>query len=222
MTTAIDSLAASINPTTSPSATPSTSTKNDAASADRFLKLLVAQMKNQDPLNPMDNAQITSQMAQINTVQGIEKLNTTMLAMTSGMGQMQALQGAALVGRDVLVAGSRLVANSEGALQGGFELDAPADAVRVEILSGAGALLDSVAMGAETAGRHGFTWAPRDADSGAAAASFRVVAKIGSASVAATTLMRDRVDAVSTGSEGLTLELRMSGSVPYSDIKAFN
>ena len=43
---------------------------------DRFLKLLVAQMQNQDPLNPMDNAQVTSQMAQINTVSGIEKLNT--------------------------------------------------------------------------------------------------------------------------------------------------
>jgi hypothetical protein len=50
---------------------------NEAGSADRFLKLLVTQMQNQDPLNPMDNAQITSQMAQINTVNGIEKLNTT-------------------------------------------------------------------------------------------------------------------------------------------------
>ena len=48
----------------------------NAGSEDRFLKLLVAQMQNQDPLNPMDNAQVTSQMAQINTVSGIEKLNT--------------------------------------------------------------------------------------------------------------------------------------------------
>src|SRR5574343_277071 len=45
--------------------------------SDRFLKLLVAQMSNQDPLNPMDNAQLTSQMAQISTVSGLEKLNTT-------------------------------------------------------------------------------------------------------------------------------------------------
>ncbi|MCK7501192.1 MAG: hypothetical protein MZW92_72005 [Comamonadaceae bacterium] len=50
---------------------------DEAGSADRFLKLLVAQMQNQDPLNPMDNAQVTSQMAQINTVTGIEKLNDT-------------------------------------------------------------------------------------------------------------------------------------------------
>ncbi len=54
-----------------------TTAEDDAGSADRFLKLLVAQMQNQDPMNPMDNAQVTSQMAQINTVSGIEKLNTT-------------------------------------------------------------------------------------------------------------------------------------------------
>ncbi|MBL8324319.1 MAG: flagellar hook assembly protein FlgD, partial [Rubrivivax sp.] len=55
--------------------TPATS--NAAGSAERFLKLLVTQMQNQDPLNPLDNAQITSQMAQINTVSGVEKLNDT-------------------------------------------------------------------------------------------------------------------------------------------------
>ena len=48
-----------------------------AESQDRFLKLLVTQMKNQDPLNPMDNAQVTSQMAQLSTVSGIDKLNAT-------------------------------------------------------------------------------------------------------------------------------------------------
>ena len=78
-------------------------TKNDAGSEDRFLKLLVAQMQNQDPLNPMDNAQVTSQMAQINTVSGIEKLNTTVPGLNSQFVQLQALQGATLVGRDVTV-----------------------------------------------------------------------------------------------------------------------
>ena len=52
---------------------------------DRFLKLLVTQMKNQDPLNPLDNAQVTTQLAQINTVSGIEKLNTTVQALSSSM-----------------------------------------------------------------------------------------------------------------------------------------
>ena len=77
-------------------------------------------MKNQDPLNPMDNAQVTSQMAQINTVNGIEKLNTTVQGLNSQFVQMQALQGAALVGRDVVLQGDRLaidggVGRGEGA-----------------------------------------------------------------------------------------------------------
>ena len=55
--------------------------KTDAASQqDRFMKLLVAQLNNQDPMNPMDNAQLTSQTAQISTVSGIEKLNDSVLA----------------------------------------------------------------------------------------------------------------------------------------------
>ena len=60
----------------------STSKTTDAQS--NFLKLLTEQLKNQDPLSPMDNAQMTSQLAQISTVDGIEKLNTTLTAMLSG------------------------------------------------------------------------------------------------------------------------------------------
>jgi flagellar basal-body rod modification protein FlgD len=47
---------------------------------DRFLTLLVSQIKNQDPLNPLDNAQLTTQLAQISTVGGIDRMNTTLSA----------------------------------------------------------------------------------------------------------------------------------------------
>ncbi len=65
---------------------------------DRFLKLLVTQMKNQDPLNPLDNAQGTSQLAQISTVSGIEKLNTTIQAMANSFAAGQSLQAASMIG----------------------------------------------------------------------------------------------------------------------------
>ena len=52
--------------------------KANEDAGERFLKLLMTQIQNQDPLNPMDNAQMTTQMAQINTVAGIEKLNDSM------------------------------------------------------------------------------------------------------------------------------------------------
>ena len=80
--------------------------------SERFLKLLVTQLQNQDPMNPVDNAQMTSQMAQISTVSGIEKLNTTVAGLNSQFVQMQALQGASLVGRDVIVPGNQLDPNT--------------------------------------------------------------------------------------------------------------
>src|SRR5437764_48161 len=113
------------------------STTDANATSERFLKLLVAQMQNQDPLSPMDNAQVTSQMAQINTVSGIEKLNNTVAGLATQFTQLQAIQGASLVGHDVVVPGNGLqITNAVG--EGGFELTAPADQVKVEILSPAG------------------------------------------------------------------------------------
>jgi flagellar basal-body rod modification protein FlgD len=196
--------------------------RNAAGSEDRFLKLLVAQMKNQDPLNPMDNAQVTSQMAQINTVSGIEKLNGTVEGLNRQFVQMQALQGANLVGRDVVLAGDRLGPNDEGLVQGGFELASAADSVNVEILNAAGHVIDTVELGAQGSGRHGFEWIPKEGVDPSLGDRFRIVAKAGAAAVGATALMRDRVDAVSTLGDSLTLELRLSGSQPYAAIKAFN
>ena len=91
--------------TTVGSSTGSTSASNATspqASQDRFLKLLVAQLNNQDPLNPMDNAQMTTQMAQINTVTGIQQLNQTVKSLAEQFGQTQAAQAASLVGRQVV------------------------------------------------------------------------------------------------------------------------
>ena len=206
----------------SPSAATPLRTQNEAASEDRFLKLLVAQMSNQDPLNPLDNAQVTSQMAQISTVSGIDKLNTTVQGLNRQFVQMQALQGAALVGRDVILPGDRLSANDAGLVQGGFELASAADSVRIEVLNAGGHVIDSIDLGAEGSGRHGFEWTPPAGVDATLGERFRVVARSGGANVNATPLMRDRVDAVATGGDNLTLELRLNGSVSYSQIRAFN
>ena len=197
-------------------------TKNQANSEDRFLKLLVAQMSNQDPLNPMDNAQVTSQMAQISTVNGIDTLNTTMKGLNGQLVQLQALQGASLVGRDVVLPGDRLSTNDAGLVQGGFELASAADRVRVEVLNAGGRVIDTIELGAEGAGRHGFEWIPPAGIDASLGERFRIVAKAGPANVVATPLMRDRVDAVATGGDSLMLELRHSGSVAYTQIRAFN
>ena len=217
MSTTIDAYSA-LNASSSGSG--GTSKADEPGSAERFLKLLVTQMQNQDPLNPMDNAQITSQMAQINTVNGIETLNTSVQGLNSQFVQLQALSGAALVGHDITLQGNKFTVQ-DGKATGGFELASTADSVKVEILNSAGRVVDTLNLGAETAGRAGFEWAAPAADEGGQF-TFRITAKSGAATVTATPLMRDLVLAVSSSANGLVLQTQNSGDVAYADVKAFN
>jgi flagellar basal-body rod modification protein FlgD len=217
VTSATDSAAALASATASGT---STAASDAAATSDRFLKLLVAQMQNQDPLSPMDNAEVTSQMAQINTVSGIQQLNTTMQALAGQFAQLQALQGASLVGHSVVVPGNALQV-ADGVGQGGFELTGPADAVKVEILSPGGQVVDTMQLGAQSSGLHSFDW-----NAGSATTSsglrFRVTTTTGGVSSAATTLVKDTVDAVSTSGGTFSLDLANSGLVPYSSVREFD
>ena len=193
---------------------------DDPGSQDRFLKLLVTQLQNQDPLSPMDNAQLTSQIAQINTVTGIATLNASVQGLSSQFLQMQTLQGASLVGKNVIVPGNKIdIAGGVG--QGGFELATPADAVKVEVLSPAGQVLETLNIGAQSAGVHGFDWVSGSYDN-ASNLTFRVTATSGSTKLDATALMRDKVNAVSTSGSALQLELARAGTVDYSTVKAIN
>ncbi len=216
--------AAAINPYAAlASGTAKTQTANEAGSADRFLKLLVTQMQNQDPLNPMDNAQITSQMAQINTVNGIEKLNTTVDGLNGQFVQMQTLTGASLVGRHVTLQGDKMALEG-GQGVGGFDLSATADRVKVEMLNPAGRVVGTLDLGAQSAGRHAFNWTAANLPDSAPGAGyrFRVLASAGAAAVPSTPLMRDRVEAVNTDGTSLVLETQNNGPVAYRDVKAFN
>jgi hypothetical protein len=73
-----------------------------------FLTLLVAQLKNQDPTNPMQNNELTTQLAQISTVSGIEKLNTTLVP-SPAINSSQSLQAANLIGHGVMIPGPRFL-----------------------------------------------------------------------------------------------------------------
>ena len=215
--------AATSTPDVIVSSTPAASSASSSTvSADTFLKLLVAQMQNQDPLNPMDNAEVTSQMAQINTVTGINTLNTTVQSLSSQFTQMQALQAASLVGHSVIVPGNTLNIDPTSATgQGGFQIATPADAVKVDILAPSGAVVQTINLGAEGAGMHSFAW-PAGTATNASGYTFRVTATSGGVAVPSTALMSDVVDAVSTSGNSLNLELQNSGTVPYSTVVALN
>lgn len=188
---------------------------------DRFLKLLVAQMKNQDPLNPLDNAQVTSQMAQINTVTGINNLNETVTKLLEQFGSLQALQAAQLAGRDVLVNGNRLNLDADGAF-GAVELQGDAAAVKVEIRDANGLLVRTLDLGPRAAGTSRFEWDGRS-DAGAAAApgTYTIAALAGTAGkeTAVNTLTAARVEGVRNENGALQLLLTGIGPVAYADIK---
>ncbi|PHM19036.1 MAG: flagellar biosynthesis protein FlgD [Curvibacter sp. PD_MW3] len=212
-TSSVNSSTAALNNLTTGSGTVSDAT----AAQDRFLKLLVAQLNNQDPMNPMDNAQMTSQMAQINTVTGINKLNETMSSMVSQLLSTQILQSASMVGHNVLLP-SNTLSVSKGVAAGAVDVGASADSVSVEIQTPGGQVLDTFNLGAKNAGRHEFTW---DASAyQGQTVKIAVKASMGGKSVSATPMAVDTIQSVSNESGTLKLNLANGASVSYTDVAA--
>jgi flagellar basal-body rod modification protein FlgD len=218
---------------TTKGATSSTATGTSPQNlSDTFLKLLVAQMNNQDPLNPVDNSQITSQMAQISTVTGISNLNSTVGQMVSQLQQSQAMQSASLSGHVVLVPGSSLAlaansgssssAPSTMSAYGGFSLPQAADSVSVAVKDSTGATVRTINMGSLGVGVQDFSW-DGTTDSGAKAAagnySYSVIASAAGQKVSATTYSAEQVVGVAPQSDGSLQFLLSNGSqVGFSSI----
>lgn len=126
---------------------------------DSFMTLLVTQLRNQDPMNPMENAEMTSQLAQINTVSGIQDLNDTLEGITGQLDASQLLQATGLIGKGVLVPGERVLVGEEGATTPfGIELSQAADEVRITIRDGNGEVVRRFESFSMEAGVESFTW----------------------------------------------------------------
>lgn len=199
----------------------STTTKTAAEEQqDRFLTLLVTQLKNQDPLNPMDNAEMTSQMAQMSTVSGIEKLNTTLNSMVDSIGTSQSMQAASMIGKSVLVPGSNLTL-SDGAAFAGINLPSAADNVTIKILDSNGNVIQTEALGARAAGVTNIAWDGVLADGTKAPNGdykFTVEAVQDGNKVTATALQVGTVSALTRTSSGFKLDLGALGTVDFSDV----
>src|SRR4051812_38368138 len=188
---------------------------------DRFLTLLVTQMKNQDPLNPMDNAQVTSQLAQISTVSGIDKLNQTMNSMSSSFLASQSLQASGLIGHHVLAPGNDVLLVS-GASSAGVELPGAADQVTVTVRGAGGEILKTINMGAQDSGIRTFNW-DGSTDAGARAKdgiyTFEVTAAQAGKKIDGVTLGAGVVQSVSLGNGDLQLNTIGLGAVSVSQVK---
>jgi flagellar basal-body rod modification protein FlgD len=201
-------------------------TKNTAKSAasaaqDRFMTLLVTQMKNQDPLNPMDNAQVTSQMAQLSTVSGIDKLNATLETMMSNAQTSQSLQASNLIGHEALVAGNQIhFTGTTGYF--GVDLPASTDNLNVTISDANGTPLRQLSLGKQNAGTIPLSW-DGYSDTGTLAASgdykFSVTATAGGNPATVDTLSLEKINSISSSGNSVKLNLSNSSSVTTADLK---
>ncbi len=188
---------------------------------DKFMTLLVTQMKNQDPLNPLDNAQMTSQLAQLSTLTGIEKLNATMESFVSGFHSSQSLQAASLIGRAVLVPGAE-TSLVKGQAVFGVELDEAADKVTVNIKDATGKLVHTMDLGAQDAGVIPLAWDGKTADDVTledGRYKIEVVATRGSDIKEGTALTFGEVLSVSLGPQGVKLNLLGAGEASMADVR---
>ena len=187
----------------------------------RFLTLLTTQLKNQDPMNPMENAEVTSQLAQMSTVDGIERLNKMFQSFVDNQAESDSMQAAALVGRGVLVEGKKLSLTESGAI-GGFELDAPADKVVLSVKDASGLEVKQIQLDNVEAGSQNFIW-DGTANDGAQAAqgvyTIEMSATMEGEKVTGRTLEFGPVTSVIRGAAGTDFQVGSLGIFKYDDIK---
>jgi flagellar basal-body rod modification protein FlgD len=217
------------------SGTSSTQTNNTGGvsgsdNEQRFLKLLVTQLNNQDPLNPMQNAELTSQLAQMSTVSGIEKLNSTLSGLVSQTGSNQVLQAASLIGYNVLSPGNQIATTAPkdgeepATVPFAVQLPGTAGDVQIKIVDAAGRTVRTLEVGSMAEGVNAVAWDGK-ADDGSTVPvgnySFTVVASNDGTAVEATALTFAQVAAVKQGTNGVTLELANGRSISLDDVRMY-
>jgi flagellar basal-body rod modification protein FlgD len=198
-------------------------TSNTTLGQADFLKLMTAQMRNQDPFDPVDNTQMVAQMAQFSSLAGITEMSSTLKAIAAKLGAASVSDATAYVGRTVLTEGATAYPLASGGLTGAVELDAATTATTVTISDASGAVLKTVDLGPQTAGTVGYAW-DGTTDSGEPAGdgpyTIRVAARDGTATVAARPLVWAPVTSVSLPASGdPVLNVAGLGTVPLSAVR---
>ncbi len=211
----------------------STSTSTDPNSATSlqktFLQLLVTQLQNQDPTNPMDSSQMTAQLAQINTVTGISQLNTTLTSLASQLSAGQNAQASLLIGQNVLVPAAATGATStvsSGASSGfGVSLSSAVSDLTVTIKNSSGSVVNTLDLGAQQAGTVPVSWKPVDSSGNTLPDGTYSISAAGTSTTGATAtvtaLTGAQVQSVVQQSDGSTgLLLNNGNTVGMSSVSA--
>jgi flagellar basal-body rod modification protein FlgD len=189
-----------------------------------FLTLMLAQLQNQDPTNPVDSSTFLTQLSELSEVQGITQLNTSFTALSNSLSSSQALQASSLLGHQALVASSTATLPTNGAtITGAVSVPQTSSSVTVNVLNSSGVLVQQVNLGAQSSGIANFTWNGTESNgSQAPAGQYTLSANVDgvSSGTAIPTYVNGTVQSVTmgAGSTGLTLNIAGLGSVPFSSV----
>lgn len=212
-----------INRTTNDAKKATTQNASGALGQSDFLKLMTAQLKNQDPFSPVDNTQMVAQMAQFSSVAGISEMNTTLKGISDRLAGTSQSDALAFVGRTVLTEGKTAYGRTSGGLAGAVELDGDVTNVNISIQSATGQVLKTVDLGPQSKGTVNFDWDGKtDGGQDAGSGPFTIVATAAkdNAAVPSRTLVWAPVAAVSMPSSGTpVLTLPGIGQVPITAVR---
>lgn len=189
-----------------------------------FLRLMVAQVQHQDPMQPNASGDFIGQLAQFSTNDGIQKMQKSMEYLADSFQSNQALQASSLVGRKVLVPHNKFVLGEDGAAKMNADLPAPVSDLVAEIYGENGELINKIPLGNKSAGLFAFEWDGKNsAGERAPQGNYKVMVKgqYENKEVAIKTLTAANVDSVSLGfnGEGFRLNVAGIGSVPLYEVR---
>lgn len=190
-----------------------------------FLALMIQQLKNQDPLKPMENGEFIGQMAQFSTVSGIADMSKSIAGLAEAFNSGQALQAASMVGRTVLTEASSGTFSGTKPMSGAVELPYATSSAVVRVYTGAGELVRELPLGTQQAGLSNFSWDGTMANGQPAPAGrYKFTAGIQSAQgdTALTTYLASKVESVTLAGDGSGSQIRTDSgaTVRLSQVKA--
>jgi flagellar basal-body rod modification protein FlgD len=127
---------------------------------EQFLTLMLAQLKNQDPLKPLEPGEFLGQLAQFSTVTGVQGMQSQMVGMVDALRASQTVEGASLIGRAVLSEGNIASFDGQTAVRGTIDVPDTAAAVEVVIRDSLGTEVSRLLMG-PGGGEREYSWAGR-------------------------------------------------------------
>ena len=210
-----------INRTATQAVAPVSSGKTTLDQTD-FLKLMTAQLRNQDPFNPTDNTEMVAQMAQFSSLAATSEMSTTLKSIADKLGATSTADAVAYIGRTVLTAGTTAFGRTSGGIAGAVELDGAASNVGVSISNAAGEVLHTASLGKQAAGTVSYDWDGKLADgsdAGAGPFTVAVSAQNNGKAVAARNLVWAPVESVSTAGGAALLTLPGVGQVPVTAVR---